>query len=96
MNGLEPATVTVPSSPAVAGPRGARPGWMSRHLVQRAVWCLPSAHRARYREEFDAELAEIAETRGRVRQWGYAVRLVGRAVALRHAVQAAVPQREQS
>lgn len=57
----------------------------ARRLTELAVRALPGDRRVRYREEFAAELAQLAGDR-RWRQWIYAARLVVRAVELRRAL----------
>jgi len=64
-----------PSVNAVPAPRRS-----SRWLLGCAVRVLPAVERARYREEFEAELVELATRR---RQLRHAVRLVVGAVPLR-------------
>jgi len=54
----------------------------SRWLAECAVRVLPAVERARYREEFEAELVELARESLR-RQVGHGLRLVVRAVPLR-------------
>jgi len=56
---------------------------VSAWLAECAARVLPASSRARYREEFEAELIEIG--RG-WRQLGHAVRVLGRAVPLRWAL----------
>lgn len=53
-----------------------RPVRVSRRLVEQAVRILPPIHRARYGEEWRAELAEIAETAGKHQQLAFALRLL--------------------
>jgi hypothetical protein len=57
-----------------------RPRRSSRWLAGCAVRVLPAKGRARYREEFEAELLELAQGR---RQLCHAIRLLLRAVPLR-------------
>jgi hypothetical protein len=77
-----------------AGARG-RPSPCAGWLAGFAVRLLPPARRQRYREEFAAELRELAGLR-RWRQLAYAARLLGRAWELRRALSGAlrVPARE--
>jgi hypothetical protein len=71
----------------MAGPAGVAAG-----LVAQAVRVLPADHRARWREEFDAELRELADTAvSRWAQVGHAVRVTGRAWLLRRALLARAP-----
>ena len=61
-------------------------------LVAQAVRALPAPHRARWREEFDAELEELAAaTTPRWAQIGHAVRVAGRVWSLRRALLARAP-----
>jgi hypothetical protein len=55
-------------------------------LLDFAAWVLPPADRARYCEEYQAELYELALV-GRRAQWAYSVRLVLYSLPLRHALQ---------
>lgn len=73
-----PPAATVP----VVAPAGAAAG-----LVAQAVRALPAAHRARWREEFDAELEELAASAvSRWGQVGHATRLACRVWILRRAL----------
>ena len=60
----------------VSRPGIGSPGW----LVSLAARIIPTAERLRYREEFEAELLEIA---GGWRRFGHAARVLVRAVPLR-------------
>lgn len=80
------------------GPRSAsgRGGELRRprlagRLVAAAAALLPPGDRARYREEFRAELADIAAAGGQKAQMAYAARQVMSALRLRRALRA--PQR---
>jgi len=70
----------------VTGPGIGRSGW----LVSWAVRVVPGAERARYREEFEAEMLEIG--RG-LRRFGYAVRVLVRSVPLRWELRRAARER---
>jgi len=62
-----------------------RPPDSPARLVAWAARLTPVAERARYREEFEAELLEMAGEK-QLRRFGYAVRVLGRAVPLRWAL----------
>jgi hypothetical protein len=64
--------------------------WMAAGLVAHAVRALPAASRARWREEFDGELRELAEAAvGRRAQVRHAARVAVRAWTLRRALRPA-------
>jgi hypothetical protein len=70
----------------------APPARMAAGLVAQAVRALPATDRARWREEFDAELAELAEAEvPRRAQLGHAVRLATRVWSLRRALRTPSP-----
>jgi hypothetical protein len=80
---LEAATPLVGSS---------APARMAAGLVAQAVRALPAAHRARWREEFDAELEELAmAAASRWSQVGHASRVAGRVWLLRRALLTRTP-----
>lgn len=62
------------------------------HTAGMAARLLPSAHRRRYREEYQSELHELAETRPRRVQWVHSTRLLMSAPRLRFALRR--PERE--
>lgn len=57
-------------------------GTMANRVVGWSTWLLPAAERARYRDEFSAELAELDGESWRY-QMGYALRLLVFSVQLR-------------
>ncbi|MGH3878198.1 MAG: hypothetical protein ACRDSK_14300 [Actinophytocola sp.] len=63
-------------------PSGSPVRLVSVRLVSAAARIIPVAERARYREEFEAELVELAGA-GRLRRLRHAVRVLVRAVPLR-------------
>jgi len=57
-----------------------------------AVWCLPAGWRARYREEYHAQLSDLARVSRRA-QWHCAVNFLLRSWSLRRVTLQAVPRR---
>ncbi len=76
-----------PLPPAAATVAALAPARMASGLVAQAVRALPSEHRGRWREEFDAELEELAgAAESRWSQVGHAARVTGRVWLLRRAL----------
>ena len=81
-----------PIPPAAGSAPVVAPARAAAGLVAQAVRALPAAHRARWREEFDAELEELAA--GAVSRWGqvgHAARLACRVWLLRRALLTRAP-----
>lgn len=68
--------------------RGCRPSQAVLRLALLTTSLLPTAHRARYREEFEADLRELAEVCRRA-QWRYALGTLTNAWTLRAALRRA-------
>ena len=71
-----------PATVGASRPSGPPVRLVSARLVSVAVLVVPLAERARYREEFEAELVELVRV-GRLRRFSFAVRVLVRAVPLR-------------
>jgi hypothetical protein len=68
--------------------------WSAARLVTAANRLLPAANRARYREEFHAEICDLAEAgAGRWRQIAYATRVLIRAWGLRRELKTPHPRK---
>lgn len=64
------------------GPSGPEASRAALRLARLTVRCLPVRHRARYREEYAAELSDLAGV-SRGAQWRYTFNIVARALVLR-------------
>ena len=85
-------THLAPSHPVSATAPPVAPARAAAGLVAQAVRALPATHRARWREEFDAELEELAAAAtSRRAQIGHATRVAGRVWFLRRALLARTP-----
>ncbi len=84
----------VPAADPAAVELAAAPARVAAGLVAYAVHALPVESQARWREEFDGELRELAEGAVSWRvQVGHAVRVTSRVWSLRRAVRAPAPVR---
>lgn len=80
---------TAPSSDVAVSPT-----WSARRVLHSMLQVLPALDRPRYREELEAELADLAAAgKSRRAQLAYALGLAGQAWALRRALRAPAPGR---
>jgi hypothetical protein len=73
-----------------------RPNHMALSLVRHAARIVPVGHQLRYDEEFRADLAELAGTRGCWMQVRYAFGVLTRVLALRRSFRGVAPERVES
>jgi hypothetical protein len=89
-----PAPNPAPSAGEIHRAPASSPGRAAGQVAGIAVRVLPAGHQARYREEFAAELYDVAEAgASRWRQLAYALRLLDRAWMLRAELRAPAHRR---
>jgi hypothetical protein len=77
------AAASLSQSPAATPAPEPKPAQAAKKMLQLAVRLVPTGHQARYREEFRAELNEVARDVGKCRQIAYVLRLSSRVWSLR-------------